>query len=83
MESKNSPERLPDALRYFDTMPDSASVRLPVVCKLFGISDATVWRWTKINKLPQPERRGRVTSWNVGKLRRVLDAADKNATPAT
>ena len=37
---------IPDALRHFDSLPDSASVRLPVVAALVGCSTATVWVMT-------------------------------------
>lgn len=65
---------LPDALKNFDALPDSAEVRQPVVEALFGISAATVWRWSKkAGRLPKPHKRGpRVTTWNVGELRAVL-----------
>lgn len=53
----------------FDRLPESAGVRLPVVAALFGISPATVWRWSKAGALPAPSRIGRVTIWNVGELR--------------
>jgi predicted DNA-binding transcriptional regulator AlpA len=61
------------ALEIFDTLPDSANVRLPVVVSLFGISRVTVWRWTKQGRLPTPRRPSEgVTVWNVGDLRQVL-----------
>lgn len=53
----------------FDSLPMSAGVRLPVVSALFAISPATVWRWCKSGNLPQPNRIGKVTLWNVGELR--------------
>lgn len=63
------------ALRDFDQLPASANVRLPVVAKLFSISPATVWRWSKSGHLPRPVRVGGVTFWNVGDLRQRLFAA--------
>lgn len=66
-----------DALRNFDSLPDSASVRLPVVQALFACSGATVWRRVKVGKLPAPKKLSeRITAWNVGQLRRVLEAPD-------
>jgi len=66
---------LPGALRHFDSLPDSAEVRLPTVAALFGISKATAWRWSRAGRLPAPRRHGpRTTSWNVGELRAVLSA---------
>ncbi len=63
---------IPAALKNFDSLPDSASVRLPVVQGLYGCSPATAWRWVREGKMPQPKRRGRITSWNVGELRASL-----------
>jgi predicted DNA-binding transcriptional regulator AlpA len=67
---------IPDALRNFDSLPNSAYVRQPVVEALFGYSASTVWRRVKSGNLPAPEKLGgqnsRTTAWNVGKLRRVL-----------
>jgi predicted DNA-binding transcriptional regulator AlpA len=64
---------IPDALRHFDQLPDSAHVRQPVVEALFGYSSSTVWRRVRDGLLPKPERLGpRTTAWNVGKLRRAL-----------
>jgi len=60
------------ALRNFDTLPTSAGVRLPVAATLFGISPATVWRWSKTGVLPSPHRVNNVTFWNVGELRARL-----------
>lgn len=67
---------VPEALKNFDLLPDSANVRAPVVAALFGISAATVWRKSKDGKLPTPRRiSDRVTVWNVGELRASLNAA--------
>jgi predicted DNA-binding transcriptional regulator AlpA len=67
---------IPDALRHFDQLPDSAFVRLPVVLGLFGISASTAWRRVQSGALPEPERlggpRSRTVGWRVGKLRSVL-----------
>jgi prophage regulatory protein len=60
-------------LRDFDTLPDSAEVRAPVVAAWRGVSVATIWRWSTDGSgtLPAPTRTGGVTSWSVGKLRRA------------
>jgi predicted DNA-binding transcriptional regulator AlpA len=63
------------ALEDFDRLPDAAEVRLPVVAALHGVSTVTVWRWSACGKLPRPNRRGGVTSWNVGALRRTMAEA--------
>lgn len=64
---------IPDALRNFDHLPDSANVRQPVVQGLFGCSHATVWRMVKKGLIPAPKKLSeRVTAWNVGQLRQAL-----------
>lgn len=63
------------ALEDFDKLPDAAQVRLPVVAALHGISTVTVWRWSKDGRLPAPHRRGGITAWNVGELRRLKPQA--------
>lgn len=64
---------IPEALRNFDTLPNAAHVRLPVLCALFGISPATAWRWVKKSTLPAPRKLSEaVTAWNVGELRKAL-----------
>ena len=64
---------IPDALANFDSLPDSANVRQPVVQGLVGCSAATVWRMVKRGTLPAPRKISeRVTAWNVGDLRKAL-----------
>jgi predicted DNA-binding transcriptional regulator AlpA len=66
---------IPDALANFDSLPDSAYVRQPVVEGLFGCSGATVWRGVKKGSIPPPDKLSeRISGWNVGKLRRALAA---------
>jgi predicted DNA-binding transcriptional regulator AlpA len=66
---------IPDALKYFDSLPDAANIRQPVVQALFGCSPATVWRMVKRGALPAPRKLSeRVTTWNVGELRKVLNS---------
>ena len=66
---------VPEALKNFDLLPDSANVRATVVAALFGFSVVTVWRKAKAGKLPAPRRiSDRVTVWNVGELRASLNA---------
>jgi predicted DNA-binding transcriptional regulator AlpA len=63
-----------DTIRHFDTLPDSAGVRLPVVCALTGNSPATVWRHVRLSILPAPRKlSAKVTTWRVGDLRAVLN----------
>lgn len=65
---------IPNTLTNFDSLPDSAHVRQPVVEALFGCSAATVWRWVKANVIPKPHKFGeqRISAWNVGELREAL-----------
>lgn len=63
---------VPDALKYFSSLPDDALVRQPVVEGLFACSATTVWRRVKKQLLPQPCRMGNITAWRVGDLRAVL-----------
>ena len=66
---------IPDALKNFDSLPDSANVRQPVVQGLFGCSHATIWRMVKKGTIPAPKKLSeRVTAWNVGELRKALAA---------
>jgi predicted DNA-binding transcriptional regulator AlpA len=70
-----SARALPDALRNFDSLPNSAHVRQPVVEALFGCSSATVWRRVADGRLPRPRRVSeRICAWNVEQLRQVLRA---------
>lgn len=64
---------VPDALKNFDSLPDSAHVRQPVVEALFGCSGSTLWRMVKRRDLPAPRKLSeRISAWNVGELRRKL-----------
>lgn len=64
---------IPDALKNFDSLPDSANVRLPVVRVLYGCSSATIWRRVKLGAIPSPRKLSeRITAWNVGDLRKAL-----------
>lgn len=66
---------IPNALKNFDLLPDSANVRQPIVQALFGCSAATVWRMVKRGTLPAPRKLSeRITAWNVGDLRQALSA---------
>jgi predicted DNA-binding transcriptional regulator AlpA len=75
MSQRTQSSAIPDALKNFDSLPDSANVRQPVVEALIGCSAATVWRMVKRGTLPAPRKLSeRVTAWNVGALRKVLAA---------
>lgn len=75
MAQRTQSSAISDALKNFDSLPDSANVRQPVVEALIGCSAATVWRMVKRGTLPAPRKLSeRVTAWNVGALRKVLAA---------
>lgn len=75
-KSNTKSSAIPEALENFDSLPDSAYVRYPVVAALYGCSQSTVWRSVKSGLIPEPRRiTPRVTAWNVGALRRALAAA--------
>lgn len=61
-----------DALKNFDSLPEDARVRQPVVEALFGFSSATLWRRVKAGSIPQPLKDYGCTSWRVGDLRQSL-----------
>lgn len=74
MQNDSSRASIPDALKNFDSLPNAANVRQPVVEALFACSDSTVWRRTKDGTLPRPRKLSpRVTAWNVGELREALN----------
>ena len=67
---------LPQSLEHFDSLPDAAHVRQPVVEALFGCSSATVWRCVNNGRIPAPKKLStRISAWNVGELRRALAAS--------
>ena len=75
MAHRTAPSAIPDALKNFNSLPDSANVRQPVVQGLFACSSATVWRMVARGTLPKPRKLSeRVTAWNVGELRQILAA---------
>jgi len=64
-----------EALANFDSLPDAAHVRQPVVEALLGCSSATVWRMVASGRLPKPIKLApRVTGWAVRDLRLALAA---------
>jgi predicted DNA-binding transcriptional regulator AlpA len=68
---------IPEALKHFDVLPDSANVRLPIVQALYACSPASVWRGVKQKRIPAPRKLSpRTTCWNVGELRKALAAAN-------
>ncbi|SFN15657.1 helix-turn-helix transcriptional regulator [Nitrosomonas communis] len=69
-ESQNS---IPEALKNFDQLPDTANVRQPIVQALYACSSASIWRGVKAGRIPKPRKLSpRTTCWNVGELRAAL-----------
>ncbi len=67
---------MPSPLENFDSLPNSAFVRLSTVAGLFACSPSTVWRGVKKGRLPKPVKHfDRASAWNVGQLRAVLAKA--------
>jgi predicted DNA-binding transcriptional regulator AlpA len=67
-------------LAQFDSLPDAAYVRLPVVAALHDVGPASIWRWVKSGQICAPKKIGpNTTAWNVGKLRRSMAAAAEEA----
>jgi predicted DNA-binding transcriptional regulator AlpA len=66
---------IPEGLKNFDQLPDSAYIRLPVLRGLYGISAASCWRGVKKGSIPTPVKLSeRCTCWNVGQVRAALAA---------
>ena len=73
MAQRTDQSAIPDALKNFNSLPDSANVRQPVVQGLFACSSATVWRRIKSGLIPAPVKlSARSTAWRVGDLRAAL-----------
>lgn len=82
MPPKHTPEAIPTALQYFDSLPNAAHVRQPVLEILFACSSSTVWRRVKDGRIPKPLKiSDRVTAWQVGELRAALQGQNKRGTP--
>lgn len=60
-------------LTNFDELPSSAQVPARILAHLLGISEVSVWRWSKAGKLPRPRKLGaNTTRFNVGEVREAL-----------
>jgi predicted DNA-binding transcriptional regulator AlpA len=72
MAYRTKSSSIPDALKNFDSLPDSAHVRQPVVEGLWSCSGSTVWRMVKRGCIPPPHKLSeRISAWNVGELRKA------------
>ena len=66
---------IPEALEQFNTLPDSAFVRLNIVKRLYSVSAATIWRNCKKSSMPSPVKVSlRCTAWSVKAIRDDLAA---------
>lgn len=73
MSQETTTNQISEALRNFDQLPNSASVRQPVVQALYACSPASVWRGVNAGRIPKPRKLSpRTTCWNVGELRQAL-----------
>ena len=64
---------IPEALKNFDQLPNTANVRQPVVQALYACSPASVWCGVNAGRIPKPRKLSpRTTCWNVGELRAAL-----------
>ena len=74
-ESVRAPKpAIPAELIHFDSLPDSAHVRLPVVKGLYGCSESAIWRNAKLGLIPAPVKlTPQISAWNVGELRAALN----------
>lgn len=63
---------IPDAVRNFDSLPNTANTRPRVAQILLDVSAATFWRMVKSGKLKTRKTSQGVTAVNVGDLRAVL-----------
>jgi hypothetical protein len=60
-------------LDQFSHLPDEAGVRLPTTTAVLACSNATVWRLAKAGVLKSIKVSARVTVFNVGSIRAVLN----------
>lgn len=63
-------QRITDALKRWDSLPDDAHVRVVTVAAIFDVSVPTAWRWAKVGILPKPRKlTSQTTAWTVGEIR--------------
>ena len=75
----DQPDEPRRAAAKFESLPDQAIVRLPVVLDLTGLSRPTIWRRSADGSFPKPLKLGatRAIGWRAGDVRRWLAALDK------
>lgn len=68
-------KEIPSTLANFDSLPESAFIRLPIIKALYGVSSATIWRGVKNGTIPKPTKlTQRTTAWSVKSVRAALAA---------
>lgn len=74
MKTHKTPlNELPDAVRHFDGLPDSALISIPETAAVLGIGISTCWRRIGVGGFPVAVRLGkRCTKIEVGSLRAWL-----------
>lgn len=72
MSYQISTQPIPDTLKNFDLLPNSAQIRIPIVKGMLGISSASVWRLVAAKKLVAYRLTARTTTFNVGELRAFI-----------
>lgn len=71
---KEPKQSVSDTLKNFDSLPNSARIRRPVVCALLGWSNTTLHRRIADGTLPAPMKDSpRIATWKVGEIRAVLE----------
>lgn len=70
-----------NAIEHFDTLPDSALVRLPTVRQVLPWGRTTIWRRVNDGTLPAPLKMPGSTciAWRVGDIRRFLASIGQEA----
>lgn len=65
---------IPEALKHFNSYPDSAMIRPQVAKDLLGVSISTLWRLIRNNKLKAHRLTERTTAISAGDLRAFINS---------
>lgn len=62
-----------NSIENLDGFPDCGFIAARTLAAMLGVSQVTIWRWSKAGKLPAPRKLGEgTTRWNVGEIRAAL-----------
>ena len=62
------------AVRELSALEHYSQISGPEVCRLFGISRTTLWKWVKAGRLPEPRYvEAHEPRWRLGELVEVLE----------